>query len=196
MIDAEKRWWACAQNGLYSQSLAKQQFKNTDISNHLDRKSHLEGVMSIYHYNDKLYVGLESVNGGIIVLDENDQLIRKIDLSLLNPGCNMTWSIDKWNDDTLIIGTQAGLVLLNTNNYNISRINYPGWPAAANEVPIAANYIDRHGTRWIGLGITNGVLAFYQETKTWKHFSPRKKLQYSNCDIQLKLQKTIMEMYG
>jgi ligand-binding sensor domain-containing protein len=75
----------------------------------------------------------------------------------------------------LIIGTQSGLVLLNTNNYNISRINYPDWPAAANEVPVTANYVDRHGTRWIGLGSTNGVLAFYPETKTWKHFSPREK---------------------
>lgn len=175
MLDAEKRWWACAYNGLYSQSLAKQQFKNKDITNYLDTRSAVEGIMSIYHYEDKLYIGLESVNGGIIVLDENDQLIRKIDLSIIHPGCNMTWNIEKWNEDTLAIGTQAGLVLLNTNDYSLSRINYPGWPSAANENQVTVNYTDRHGTRWIGLGNTNGVLAYYTKTGTWKHFSPREK---------------------
>ena len=175
MIDAENRWWACASNGLYSQSLTKQKFKNTNITKHLDPKSLAEGVISIYKHGDKLYVGLESVRGGILVIDENDQLVRKIDFSPLHEGCNMIWNIGKWSDDTLIISTQTGLVLLNTNNYHFSRINYPGLPPAANEVPIPVNYVDRHGTRWIGLGNTNGVLAFYPETKTWKHFSPQEK---------------------
>ena len=175
VIDTEKRWWACASNGLYSQSLTKQQFKNTDITNHLDRKSLVEGVISMYKDEEKLYVGLESVNGGILVLDERDQLTHKIDLSPLHRGCNMTWSIDKWNDDTLIIGTQTGLVLLNTKNYHFSRIGYPGWPAVANEVPISAYFTDSHGTSWIGLGSTNGVLALYHGTKTWRHFSPQER---------------------
>ena len=175
MLDAEKRWWACAHDGLYSQSLAKQQFKNKDITNYLDTKSPVEGIMSIYHHEDKYYIGLGSVNGGIIVLDETDQLIRKIDLSIIHPGCNMNWSIEKWNEDTLAIGTQAGIVLLNTGNYSLSRVNYPGWPSVANENPVTLNYTDRHGTRWIGLGNTNGVLAYYAKTGTWKHFSPRAK---------------------
>lgn len=175
MVDREKRWWACAHNGLYSQSLAKQQFQNKDISDHLDTRSPVEGIISIYHYKDKLYIGLESVNGGIIVLDENDQFIRKIDLSVIHPGCNMNWNIEKWNDDTLAIGTQAGLVLLNTSNYSLSRVNYTDWPSAANENQVTLNYTDRHGTRWIGLGNTNGVLAYYTKTGTWKHFSPHEK---------------------
>jgi ligand-binding sensor domain-containing protein/two-component sensor histidine kinase len=172
IMDGDRRWWACTPNGVFSQSLIKQQFRNVDITNYFNNKKSLEGVMCIYRCKGKLYVGLESIYGGIIVLDENDQLYRKIDLSSLHPGCNMIWNIDEWNEDTLVIGTQSGLVLLNTNNYHFSRINYPGWPSAANEAPISVNYTDRHGTRWIGLGNTNGVLAFYPKTKTWKHFFP------------------------
>jgi len=172
MVDPEKRWWACTFDGLFNQSLIKQQFKNIDISNHLNNQNAIEGVMGIYRYKKKLYIGLESINGGVMVFDENDQLIRKIDLSSLHRGCNMIWNIDRWNEDTLIIGTQSGLVLLNTNNYHFCRINYPGWPSAANENQVTINYTDYHGTRWIGLGNTNGVLAFYPTTRTWKHFSP------------------------
>lgn len=175
MIDADQRLWACANDGLYSQSLTRQQFKNIDITKHLDPKSLVEGIISLYLNGDKLFVGLESVNGGILVLDGNDRLIRKIDLSPLHPGCNMTWSINRWSDDTLLIGTQTGLVLLNTNNYHFSRMRIPGLPSVANEVPISTNYTDRQGTRWIGLGSTNGVLAFFPATKTWKHFSPKEK---------------------
>jgi ligand-binding sensor domain-containing protein/two-component sensor histidine kinase len=175
IMDSEKRWWACAYNGLFSQSLVKQQFKNVDITNYFDNKNPLEPVADIYHYKNKLYVGFDSQNSGIMVFDENDQLIRKIDLSSLHRGCNINWNIEKWNEDTLAIGTQSGLVLLNTNNYGFSRVNYPGWPSAANENQITINYTDRHGTRWIGLGNTNGVLAFYTKTKTWKYFSPNGK---------------------
>jgi ligand-binding sensor domain-containing protein/two-component sensor histidine kinase len=175
MMDTEKRWWACTNRGLFSQSLIKQQFKNVDITTHLENKNSVEGIIAIYRYKKKLYVGLESVYGGIMVFNENDQLIRKINLSGLHPGCNMIWNIDKWNEDTLIIGTQSGLVLLNTNNYHFSRINYPGWPLAANENQVTTNYTDRHGTRWLGLGNTNGVLAFNPKTLAWKYFSPRDK---------------------
>lgn len=122
-------------NGLFEQSLVKQQFKNVDIESFLDKKNSPEGLIAIYRYKRKLYVGLESVYGGVMIFGENDQFMRKIDLSALHPGCNMTWNIDKWNDDTLIIGTQSGVVLLNTNNYRFSRVSYPGWPAAANESP-------------------------------------------------------------
>jgi ligand-binding sensor domain-containing protein len=110
-----------------------------------------------------------------MVFGENNQLTRKIDLSSIHRGCNINWNIEKWSEDTLAIGTHSGLVLLNTNNYGFSRVNYPGWPSAVNENQITINYTDRHGTRWIGLGNTNGVLAFYTKTKTWKHFSPNGK---------------------
>jgi ligand-binding sensor domain-containing protein/two-component sensor histidine kinase len=172
MMDGEKRWWACTNNGLFEQSLIKQQFKNVEIASFLENKNSSEGIIAIYRYKRKLYIGLESVYGGVMIFDENDQFVRKIDFTSLHPGCNMIWNIDKWNDDTLIIGTQSGVVLLNTNNYRFSRVNYPGWPTTANESPITIDYIDRHGTRWMGLGNTNGVLAFYSRTRTWKHFSP------------------------
>lgn len=175
VMDMEKRWWAGANNGLFSQSLVKQQFKNTDITNYFDNQNPLEPVVGIYHDGDKLYLGFDSQNSGIIVLDENDHLIRKIDLSSVHRGCNINWNIEKWDEDTLAIGTQSGLVLLNTTNYHFSRVNYPGWPSVANENQVTINYTDRHGTRWLGLGNTNGVLAFYTKTKTWKHFSANEK---------------------
>jgi len=175
MLDKEQRLWAGTSEGLFTQSLMKEQFNNLDVTNYLDNKNSSEGIMDIYRYKKKLFVGLESTHGGILVFDEKDRLIRKINLSSLHPGCNMIWNIDKWDDDTLVIGTQSGLVLLNTNNYHLSRIQYAGWPVPANESPVTTDYVDRHGTRWIGLGNTNGVLAFYTKTKTWKYFSPADK---------------------
>lgn len=175
MLDTEKRWWACTANGLYCQSLVKQQFKNTDITAYLTNRNLVEGVIATYRYGKNLYVGLESVGGGILVFDENERFIRKIDMSALSPGCNMIWNIDKWSEDTLIIGTQTGIVLLNTNNYHFNRVSYAGWPVVANENPVTTNYTDRHGTRWFGLGNTNGVLLYFPETRTWKHFSPNAK---------------------
>jgi ligand-binding sensor domain-containing protein/two-component sensor histidine kinase len=175
MLDKEQRWWAGTSEGLFTQSLVKQQFNNMDVTNYLDNKNSSEGIMDIYRYKKKLFVGLESIHGGILVFDENDRLLRKINLSSLHPGCNMIWNIEKWDEDTLVIGTQSGLVLLNTNNYHFIRIHYAGWPTPANESPVTIDYTDRRGTRWIGLGNTGGVLAFYTKTKTWKYFSPADK---------------------
>jgi signal transduction histidine kinase/ligand-binding sensor domain-containing protein len=175
MLDPENRWWACTANGLYCQSLVRQQFKNLDILAYLTNRNLVEGVTATYRYRKNLYVGLESTDGGILIFDENDRFVRKIDMSSLTPGCNMIWNIDQWSEDTLIIGTQSGIVLLNTNNYHFNRINYPGWPSAANESPITTSYTDSRGTRWVGLGNTNGVLLYYSKTRTWKHFSPNDK---------------------
>lgn len=170
-FDDEHRLWAGSENGAYVQSLTKNRFQQKSIDNYSGTKTFFP-VSSIYRFNGKYYVASSNLHNCLLVLDTNFHLIRQIDLGSFGHECNNNWSIDHWSKDTLILATQQGIILLNTSNYWFGRPLYKNWLEVANQVPITTTFKDSRGIYWLGLGQTNGTLAFNTITQHWTQFFP------------------------
>lgn len=178
--DREGRLWIGTTDGLYKQNMNNVFFSVKDIAVHapdlIDRE-----IRSIYADKNSIFTGLLN-DGGLVVLDKKTNLIKKrIQLSPTSYS-NTILNIFPYDTDTLWLGTSAGIVWLNKNNFTYGHLNLPTQPEWISKINTTCFMEDCHKNIWISFGNLNSVVYYERSTGKFHDISsanyPKLKITY------------------
>jgi ligand-binding sensor domain-containing protein len=171
LLDKDKRLWAATSEGLLQQKI------NTSFisSYHFPPTANDKltgGFSCAYRYKDKLYAGRYSLNKGLAILDPiTMQLKKQIDFYGGNNGWNEIFSIEMYHVDTLWLGTNLGLLWLDskTNHYG-KVLDEKKYPWALNMTVVLAPK-NKDGYAWM-CGLLGGlVVRYHVASRTFTPFT-------------------------
>lgn len=169
--DQQANWWlATAREGLQKISPARQYFTGTTL---IDRRSRLPiryEVTSCIRLGDKLWVS--TYGDGFFGIDPHTGRQQQYRLTRTGDDtwANFVWNIRQQAKDTLWLGTQAGLFWYSIASGRNGRLPAsPGKPPALDSVAITTQFLDSHGTCWMGLGKGHGLCCYEPQGRrfTW-----------------------------
>jgi two-component sensor histidine kinase len=158
--DKDGRLWIGTDIGLYEQNLRNPFFPTSDISLQLPSVS-TTSIQSILAKNNFIYLGLRN-NGGLLVLDKTTKNIRRqINFEKYGVGNGSILFILDYATDTLWLGTDKGMIWLDTKNYSFGKpkIDNPALLWISNE-RCRTGLVDSHGDVWLSFGRLNSVVRY------------------------------------
>jgi ligand-binding sensor domain-containing protein len=168
--DRQSNWWlATTETGLQKISPGKQYFKNFSLTDNTTGKQGKYDVLSVSAYKQTIWAS--TYGNGFFALDFSSGKQKQYFVNSRPPNqwANFIWNVRQLNEDTVWVGTQAGLFWYCLSNNKNGRITgYPGKPSILDSVAITTQFIDSYGRVWMGLGRGNGVCFF--DTKTNRFF--------------------------
>lgn len=158
--DKDGRLWIGTDIGLYQQNLRNPFFPTEDISLQLPS---IKGtaIQSILGKNNILFIGLKN-NGGLLLLDERTKRIKeRISLHKWGEGSNSILFMLDYSKDTIWLGTEKGIIWLNTNNLISGRpkIATADLSWISNE-RCRAGFVDSRKNIWLSFGRLNSVILY------------------------------------
>ena len=176
--DRQNNWWLATTNeGLQKISPAKQYFKSDTLIDQQTGRPIKYNINSITSYHNTLWVS--TYGNGFFEVDQSTGT-KTQHFIITSPGDrwpNFVWNIRQITDDSLWVGTQAGLFWYCTTNHRYGRIqNFPGKPSCLDSVAITTQFVDSHRKVWMGLGKSHGVCCFDIRNRRFEWFpsDPRK----------------------
>jgi ligand-binding sensor domain-containing protein/putative methionine-R-sulfoxide reductase with GAF domain len=170
-MDRERRLWIGTADGLYKEKLQSSFFSVNDLS--LQSSFVLDHeIRGIYVDGASIFAGLRN-GGGLLVLDKRTGIIKKkVDLSPQFDYSNTIVDIFPYSEDTLWMGTGAGIVWLNKRNYHFGRITVPPQLKWMQETNTGCFLEDSKKNIWIGFNHLNGLVRYNRATRTFSDMSP------------------------
>ncbi len=169
--DHDGNWWLMTANdGLQEISSDKSHFKTDALINHNSKPVTLE-LVSINRYRNNLWAA--TYGEGFF---RKDLVTGKIEQFRLfdrgnDPWQNFIWNVRQLNDDTLWLGTQAGMYWYCLSKNKYGRLGpLKAKPPALDSVPVTTQYTDSYGLVWIGLGKGRGLCSFDPKNRSFSYF--------------------------
>ncbi len=160
-------WIGDLHKGLYKIAYKKQHFKKTELTNtHHKLPSPFE-VASFYLAEKTLWVS--SYGDGVYGWDEATGKYKHFSVKSHSQWSDYVWNVRTHQKDTLWVGTQVGLIWLNTTNGHFGRL-LQKHPKVLDSVAITTQYIDSKGIVWMGLGRGNGLCSYDTHSGEFKTF--------------------------
>jgi signal transduction histidine kinase/ligand-binding sensor domain-containing protein len=171
--DRQGNWWlATTELGLQKISPGKQYFKSDTLIDQLTGKPIKYDIMSITKYNNVLWVG--TYGNGFFKVDPASGKREQFYIYTTpeKPWANFIWNIRQVNNDTLWVGTQAGLFWYCVSQKKYGRLPaYPGKPSFLDSVPVTTQFMDSYGCVWMGLGRGKGVCYFDSKKNRFAYYA-------------------------
>ncbi|MGZ8558583.1 MAG: histidine kinase, partial [Chitinophagaceae bacterium] len=124
-MDKDKRLWVGTSKGVLQQKLVAPLMKSY-LYQPSPTDSITGGFTTAYRHKNKLYVGRFSRNQGLVIIDTATMQVSKtIGFYEKDNMWNEIRSIQMYHPDTLWIGTNAGLLWLDTRTDNYGKLNSP-----------------------------------------------------------------------
>ncbi len=158
--DKDGRLWIGTDIGLYQQNLRNPFFPTEDLGLQLSSITST-AIQSILAKKDIVFIGLKN-NGGLLLLDENSKkIIDRISFKKMGEGSNSILFMLDYSMDTLWLGTEKGIIWLNTNNFTYGRpkIQTVQLSWIGNE-RCRAGFIDSRKNIWLSFGRLNSVVLY------------------------------------
>jgi Histidine kinase/Y_Y_Y domain/Two component regulator propeller len=177
--DADGRLWVGTNDGLYRQNLRNPFFSTEDLASQWPSIVNT-GLQSIYAEKNKLFLGLRS-EGGLLLLDnKTKKIIRHFSFERWGQGSSSIVFIFSYHPDTLWLGTGSGIIWLNKRNFSSGKLtNIPGQPVWMNSERCRSYLQDSRGNIWLSFGRLNSVLLFKREPYTFTEIvSPLLKITF------------------
>lgn len=159
-LDKDKRLWVGTSKGLLQQKLVAPVLKS--YSYQPSPSDSLTGGLSCaYRHKNKLYIGRYSLYKGLIIADTaTKKIVKQIEFYGKNNPWNEIRSIQMYHQDTLWIGTNAGLLWFDTKTqYYGKLLDEKKYGSEISEINILAP-AGKDGYAWM-CGFLKGVMARY-----------------------------------
>jgi ligand-binding sensor domain-containing protein len=160
-LDRDKRLWVGTNEGLFQQKLNPQLMSAYRFTPAPGEKS-TGGFNCVYRYQDKLYAGRFSLYKGLTIIDPVTMQVKKqIAFFGDNNGWNEILSMEMYHRDTLWIGTNAGLLWLDTKTDHYGKVlDEKKYSWAHGFLPILSP-AGKDGYAWI-CSYLDGLVARYE----------------------------------
>jgi signal transduction histidine kinase/streptogramin lyase len=160
--DRQGNWWlSTMEEGLQKISPQKQYFTTNILVDHHSGKPIRYDVTHLTRHDKVLWAS--TYGEGFFEADpvsgrqEQHRLTKYVD----DEWADFIWNTRFISEDTLWVGTQAGMYWYTMQNHKVGRIpDYPGKPPALDSVPITSQFEDSRGFIWMGMGRGRGVCRF------------------------------------
>ena len=170
-VDKDKRLWLGTNEGLLQQKL------NTHLLNsyqftHSPGETTIDGFTCTFRYKNKLYAGRYSQNKGLVIIDPFSMHLKKqIEFYGGKNSWNEIVSMEMYHRDTLWIGTNAGLLWLDTKTDNYGKVlNVNEYPWAADFSPVLAP-ARTDGYAWMCSFLGGLVVRYHIPSRTFTVFT-------------------------
>ena len=169
--DRENRLWIGTADGLYKQNLNSAFFWVTDLSQQSPYLIDHE-IRCLYTDGPDLFAGLQN-EGGLLIVDKKTGNIRnKLTFLPLQEYSNDIFTIFHFCNDTVWVGTDRGIVWVNTKNYHYGHVQATPSMDWVQRVRACRLYGDSKGNVWVTYGKLNGLLRYNRDTRTFMDISP------------------------
>ena len=172
-LDREKRFWVGTNNGLFKQNLSNPLLSRLRSGRTVTGSSKLE-IRAIVNHGNKLFVGFRN-RGGLMMLDKfSHKIEHRFDLAKSDPDCNTVSLYFSLRGDTLWMGTNGGILWLNTRNDHYGPLIFPaehglGWRDTV------INDHGRHAKKYLDYREEdNTVIRFNRDTRSFTEISETK----------------------
>ncbi len=158
--DKDGRLWIGTDIGLYQQNLRNPFFPTEDISLQLPSITGT-AIQSILVKKNILFIGLKN-DGGLLLLDEHTKKIKdRISFHTLGEGSSSILFMLDYSRDTLWLGTEKGIIWLNTNNLTYGRPKIKtGQLSWIGSERCRAGFVDSRKNIWLSFGRLNSVVMY------------------------------------
>lgn len=149
-VDKEKRLWAGTSEGLLQQRLNPPLLKVFTLTPSMLKDTVQKNLSSVYRYKDKLYVGRFARRYGLVILDTGTMKpVTSIDFFGCDTVYNEVMSFEMYHKDTLWVGTNGGMLWLDTKTNHYGRLaDYKNFPKTVNRLSILSP-VGRDGHAWL-----------------------------------------------
>jgi len=168
-IDQDNRLWAATNNGLYKQSFLRSKFHSIYTSSYGQKQDVENYVNGFVAFNSEVFVS--DASRGVLLYSERDNSLKQI-ISIEQDGIVRPWSIHPISQDSLLVATQAGALMMNAKDKRWRRVWRKGMPTLLDSVAITYSFLDSRNQLWMGLGKGQGVFMIDRTSHHWKHFPP------------------------
>lgn len=159
--DRQGNWWlGTTEEGLQKISPNKQFFNSTDLVSNSSGKPTKYEVSSTSRYGDRLWVSCYGDGFFEIDLATGKQKHHRIKAIGNETVENFVWNTRQINNDTLWVGTQAGLFWYALSSNRNGRVTGANKPGLLDSVAITTQFVDSKGWVWMGLGKGKGLCYF------------------------------------
>jgi ligand-binding sensor domain-containing protein/two-component sensor histidine kinase len=166
--DRNNRLWVSTDEGVFKQSFYKNAFHNiaTPVTGIPDIDNYVNGFAA---FRNELFVS--AFGSGILLYDDKGTFLKQL-IPAKRKKKNQPWNINLISNDSMLISTQSGALLLNAKNENLRAYWHQGIPGVLDSVPITASFTDSHHQLWMGMGGGLGVFMMNVSNHHWMHFLP------------------------
>jgi len=167
--DRENRLWISTDEGVFKQSFQKSLFHNIYIGS-LDKKHNIDNFANGFGViGDKLFVSFYAM--GVLRYEVHDKIPVEASQKII-PGINLPWNIIQTAKNRLLIPTQQGAIVLNTDNETRSRFWKQGMIPSLDKVAITSVLMDSRRHLWMGMGKGFGVFMMNLDSHISQVFVP------------------------
>jgi ligand-binding sensor domain-containing protein len=171
-MDKDNRLWAGTTKGLLQQRFNRP-FLEKHFYEPLPSDISTSGFQTAYRYKDKIYLGRYSRYTGLLVIDTASmKVVKRIAFFSNNDPANEIGTIEMYHPDTLWLGTNAGVIWLDTKTFHYGKLaelqRYPELDTG----PIYLGAPRKDGYAWF-CKILGGIAGRYHiPTRRFEFFTP------------------------
>jgi signal transduction histidine kinase/ligand-binding sensor domain-containing protein len=169
--DRQANWWlATTEDGIQKISPQKQYFKSIHLASNSGDAIKYEAA-SFTRAENSLWVSVYGEGFFEINCNTGKQQQHNFAKTVKNKWADFTWNIRQVCNDTLWVGTQAGMFWYRLSTKKAGRLpSYPGKPPVIDSVAITMQFEDSHGLVWMGLGKANGICSYNYNNKRFNYY--------------------------
>lgn len=171
---SNQHWLYGTENGLLISSFWKNNIAVYDLQRYLTT-NRPQAVAAVFKSDTYQWIGFNSNEQGLIVLDSLGKLVNTLTLtSLLNDyDKNKFRFIENWSSDTIVVGSAVGLFLIHKRNFKSIFFGESRKLAAFPPVRVTAIFRDQTKSWWISMA-GDGVWNYNPQTGQTVHYKPGK----------------------
>ncbi len=163
--------WLGTESGLYLGRAGPAAIHNISMLPFVEKNDY-HPISAFTRHNGYLWVGGYSTHSGLMVLDSQYQLLKRIDIERSPVDKNFIISISPWNDDTLLLGTKFGAYFLDVHTYRSARFRLPYNSDSLSPIYIEKFFKSGKGEIWLSGGQTGGVWRINTSRDSIFHIRP------------------------
>ncbi len=123
--DRNGQLWIGTSRGLLQQTESSPFISTHTVPPHAGETTG-DGFACVYRYRDQLFAGGSSLHTGLLVLDARTRAVRRRIVFFQQPSAwNEISSIERYHGDTLYIGTNQGILWLDTRSFRYGKLAVP-----------------------------------------------------------------------
>lgn len=173
--DTAGRNWIGTRNRLYMQQQASQYFSVYQPGGS-GADSLIGGINTVVRSGKQYWVTTYSRSGGLMVLDENFRLLKRLHPSNGHQPAQYLYRVIPWNRDSLLVSGEKQSYLYHRTNYGSRPMTRPAFLSAVQEGWLPLNYFeDSRGNLWLSGGRFGGLLRYDASRSGVMRFPPGQK---------------------